>query len=210
MGLRFRKSYKLPGGFRINLSKSGVGYSWGTKGYRITKTANGKVRKTVSIPGTGISHVTESKAKTRPVVAPKVPDITNFNPDKALRGFVLSSCILFLLACLSFSIGVRAYILDNRGGLLAAGMLIAVSSLFLISRNARNLSRKASAYKYRQASDETQADVQSHGIFAKCEHCKCTYPSKKLSERGYCPQCEQAYQKALAEHIEKKNRARAK
>lgn len=37
MGFRFRKSYKLPGGFRINLSKSGIGYSWGVKGYRITK-----------------------------------------------------------------------------------------------------------------------------------------------------------------------------
>lgn len=31
MGLRFRKSIKLGGGFRLNLSKSGVGYSWGKK-----------------------------------------------------------------------------------------------------------------------------------------------------------------------------------
>ena len=37
MGFRYRKSINLGGGFRINLSKSGVGYSWGTKGYRITK-----------------------------------------------------------------------------------------------------------------------------------------------------------------------------
>ena len=37
MGLRFRKSINLGGGFRINLSKSGVGYSWGAKGYRVTK-----------------------------------------------------------------------------------------------------------------------------------------------------------------------------
>ena len=41
MGLRFRKSINLGGGFRINLSKSGVGYSWGVKGYRVTKTASG-------------------------------------------------------------------------------------------------------------------------------------------------------------------------
>ena len=60
MGFRFRKSINLGGGFRINLSKSGVGYSWGVKGYRITKTAKGTVRKTVSIPGTGISYVQET------------------------------------------------------------------------------------------------------------------------------------------------------
>lgn len=66
MGFRFRKSVKLPGGFRVNLSKSGVGYSWGTKGFRATKTAGGKVRKTYSIPGTGLSYVEESKSKTTP------------------------------------------------------------------------------------------------------------------------------------------------
>ena len=66
MGFRYRKSINLGGGFRINLSKSGVGYSWGTKGFRITKTANGKTRKTYSIPGTGISYSTESGSKKTP------------------------------------------------------------------------------------------------------------------------------------------------
>ena len=54
MGLRFRKSIKL-GGLRINFSKSGIGYRYGVKGLRYTKTANGKDRITASIPGTGIS-----------------------------------------------------------------------------------------------------------------------------------------------------------
>lgn len=56
MGFRYRKSINLGGGFRINLSKSGVGYSWGVPGYRITRTASGKTRKTYSIPGTGLSY----------------------------------------------------------------------------------------------------------------------------------------------------------
>ena len=56
MGFRFRKSINLGGGFRINLSKSGVGYSWGVPGYRVTRTAGGKRRKTYSIPGTGLSY----------------------------------------------------------------------------------------------------------------------------------------------------------
>lgn len=59
MAFKYRKSINLGGGFRINLSKSGVGYSWGIPGYRITKTANGRVRKTYSIPGTGVSYSEE-------------------------------------------------------------------------------------------------------------------------------------------------------
>lgn len=56
MGLRFRKSVKL-GPFRATLSKSGVSTSVGVKGCRVTKLANGKVMKTASVPGTGVSHV---------------------------------------------------------------------------------------------------------------------------------------------------------
>ena len=62
MGFRFRKSVNL-GPLRINLSKSGVGYSVGTKGFRVTKKATGGVRTTASIPGTGVSYVTETSGK---------------------------------------------------------------------------------------------------------------------------------------------------
>lgn len=41
MGFNFRKSFKL-GPARINLSKSGVGYSVGAKGFRFTKRAGSK------------------------------------------------------------------------------------------------------------------------------------------------------------------------
>lgn len=60
MGLRFRKSFNW-GGIRINLSKSGIGYSYGIKGFRKTKKASGGHRTTLSIPGTGISYVKDSK-----------------------------------------------------------------------------------------------------------------------------------------------------
>lgn len=60
MGWRFRQSINLGGGFRINISKNGIGYSWGFPGYRYTKTADGRTRHTYSIPGTGISWVEES------------------------------------------------------------------------------------------------------------------------------------------------------
>ena len=82
MGFRYRRSINLGGGFRVNISKSGIGYSWGVKGYRITKTARGTTRRTVSIPGTGISFVDEtSKKKNRklPSTPPQVVPSINAN-----------------------------------------------------------------------------------------------------------------------------------
>lgn len=64
MGIRFRKSVKL-GCFRINLSKSGVGYSFGFKGFRVTQTARNTTRTSFSIPGTGISYITEQSNKRK-------------------------------------------------------------------------------------------------------------------------------------------------
>lgn len=60
MGTRFRKSINLGGGARINISKSGIGYSVGTKGARVTRTARGTTRTTLSAPGTGLSYVSET------------------------------------------------------------------------------------------------------------------------------------------------------
>ena len=55
MGLRFRKSVKM-GPFRINFSKTGIGWSVGAKGLRYTKKANGGSRISASVPGTGLSY----------------------------------------------------------------------------------------------------------------------------------------------------------
>lgn len=54
MAWRFRRSARLPLGFRLNFSKSGIGYSWGVRGFRIGKDSKGRVVRTLSIPGTGI------------------------------------------------------------------------------------------------------------------------------------------------------------
>lgn len=54
MAFGFRKSLRLGKHGRVNVSKSGVGFSWGVPGLRFTKTARGQNRVTVSIPGTGL------------------------------------------------------------------------------------------------------------------------------------------------------------
>ena len=60
MGFRMRKSLQIVPGVRLNFSKTGIGYSVGVKGYRVTHRADGRVQRTASLPGTGLSHVTTS------------------------------------------------------------------------------------------------------------------------------------------------------
>jgi len=54
MGWRFRRSLRF-GPFRLNMSKSGVGYSWGVPGVRVSTSPNGRRYLWLSIPGTGLS-----------------------------------------------------------------------------------------------------------------------------------------------------------
>ena len=56
MGFRLRKSLKIMPGVKMNVSTSGMGYFIGGKGYRVTKHADGRVTRTVGLPGTGLSH----------------------------------------------------------------------------------------------------------------------------------------------------------
>lgn len=78
MGFTVRKSLKIAPGVRMNFSKSGIGMSAGVKGYRVSKGADGRVRRTASIPGTGIRHTStsgrgsaqSSSARRAPMAAP--------------------------------------------------------------------------------------------------------------------------------------------
>ena len=56
MGWTYRKSIKA-GPFRINLSRTGIGYSIGGKGFRAGVDSRGRTYSSVSIPGTGLRNV---------------------------------------------------------------------------------------------------------------------------------------------------------
>jgi hypothetical protein len=55
MGFRFRRTIRLFPGLRLNVSKSGVSTSIGTRGAWLTFGRKG-TRTTVGLPGTGISY----------------------------------------------------------------------------------------------------------------------------------------------------------
>ena len=67
MGFRYRKSLSLGSGVRLNLSKKGVGISFGVKGFRVSSGPTGG-RVTVSVPGTGLSYA-KHFSRTKPVIA---------------------------------------------------------------------------------------------------------------------------------------------
>ncbi|MDD2648942.1 MAG: DUF4236 domain-containing protein [Eubacteriales bacterium] len=63
MGLRYRKTIKLFKGLNLNLSKSGVGLSFGIPGLRQSVNTSGKAVTTIGLPGTGLSYVKQTNVK---------------------------------------------------------------------------------------------------------------------------------------------------
>lgn len=57
MGFYFRRSASF-GPFRVNMSRSGFGYSVGTRGFRTGISSRGRQYTRVSLPGTGIGYQT--------------------------------------------------------------------------------------------------------------------------------------------------------
>lgn len=62
MGFYYRKSVSV-GPFRINVSKSGVGYSVGGGGFRTGVSSRGKRYSSFSLPGTGVGYRTQGKGQ---------------------------------------------------------------------------------------------------------------------------------------------------
>jgi hypothetical protein len=73
MGLRFRRSFQLFPGVRLNLSRTGVSASFGVPGATVNVGSRG-VRSTIGLPGTGLSYTTVHGSDARPVGGPSWPD----------------------------------------------------------------------------------------------------------------------------------------
>lgn len=82
MGWSFRKSKNI-GPVRLNFSKSGVGYSIGSKHMRYTKSATGRKSIRATIPGTGLSYTkslgTKNSAKSNKKNS--ASNVTKSKPD---------------------------------------------------------------------------------------------------------------------------------
>lgn len=57
MTWRWRKIFSIGGGFRSNVSRRGIGWSWGIPGFRIGRNADGSKWISIGIPGTGFYFI---------------------------------------------------------------------------------------------------------------------------------------------------------
>lgn len=64
MGLRFRKSFKIAPGVKLNLNKNSTSVTFGKRGAHYTVNSKGKKTASVGIPGTGISYVQSKGGST--------------------------------------------------------------------------------------------------------------------------------------------------
>ena len=65
MGLRFKKSFKIAPGIKVNVGKKSSSVTFGGKGAHYTVNSSGKRTSSVDIPGTGISYVNTSRGHSK-------------------------------------------------------------------------------------------------------------------------------------------------
>ncbi len=80
MGTRFRKSFKIAPGVKLNINKKSIGLSAGVKGARVSVNSKGRVTKTVGIPGTGLSY-TDSSTIGKGKAAPRTTQQPTVSPQ---------------------------------------------------------------------------------------------------------------------------------
>ena len=57
MGFRFRRTFKILPGVKFVVGKRSVGLNVGTRGAHVSVNSKGKITRSISIPGTGLSDV---------------------------------------------------------------------------------------------------------------------------------------------------------
>jgi hypothetical protein len=117
MPIRFRRTFKLFPGVKINVSKGGTSISLGTRGATLNFSRRG-VRQTVGLPGSGLSETSyliknepkSDKEKDRDNGKSRERDSEDGDPEEEERevGCFPGGCLLFLVL-LAISLYIVAY-----------------------------------------------------------------------------------------------------
>ena len=121
MGLRFRKSFKVAPGVKVNLGKKSSSVTFGGKGMHYTVNSKGKTTKSVGIPGTGIYYTESSSGGTKkettkppPIVPNPESEFQNNNENKKKRG-----CLFYILAFFAVCFALAIYSFMWLPGIIA-------------------------------------------------------------------------------------------
>lgn len=63
--LRFRRTFGLGPGLRLNVNKRSLGVSAGIPGFRFSVNTDGRRTRSIGVPGTGLYHVSSTKGRQR-------------------------------------------------------------------------------------------------------------------------------------------------
>jgi uncharacterized membrane protein len=98
MGFRFRKYFGVLPGVRVNLGKKRVSVSIGARGLTANISKDG-IRKTVSLPGTGLSYSSYQKHSEKQVSENKIRPATLYAVILGIVGIaaVIVAVIVMLL-----------------------------------------------------------------------------------------------------------------
>ena len=101
MGFRFRKYFGVLPGVRVNLGKKRVSVSIGARGLTANISKDG-IRKTVSLPGTGLSYSSYQKHSERQV------------SENEIRPATLYAVILGIVGIAAVIVAVIVMLLKNK------------------------------------------------------------------------------------------------
>ena len=133
MGFRFRKSFKIAPGVRVNVGKKSIGISAGVKGARMSVNSSGRKTTTVGIPGTGLSYqktekigghaATDKHDQTAPEYTPTVDlppiDPQPPRPPRTPKGMLT---LLKVLAVLLIAMSLTLTLVSVVGGFLGTAL----------------------------------------------------------------------------------------
>lgn len=163
MGFRFHRSAKIFPGIRLNFSKSGLGLSFGVKGYRVSIGPAG-IRRTVSLPGTGISHIDQLYSPSNKNSITSIPaNISNspsgdINPNSNLfLSKILPITFLGLIGCLIIG-GIASFLISFVNALSPPQPTISVNQI--VSTSIAQITQQAIVEKMLGDYTQTAISIQ--------------------------------------------------
>ena len=110
MGFRFRKSFKIAPGVKLNLGKKSAGISVGGKGFRKSFSTSGRSTTSVGVPGTGLSYVSTSSGSSKAKKSSAKESGSNMSSSKKSGCWIIAVPILIIL----FIVGGIASCVDEN------------------------------------------------------------------------------------------------
>lgn len=180
MGFKFRKSFKVAPGVRVNIGKKSASVSVGTKEARRTYSTSGRKTTTISVPGTGVAYTTSTskKGKTVKPTKAKIQTTTNFNqkPSTATnsaktsttvpKGYSIPGIIMIILGIAYGCVGIKDMVMYNSSDLFVGSCVILCIGIILMirARNkkknfqpSKNVSDPISVYQYKNTTNVTSS-----------------------------------------------------